>query len=177
MPRAIRAFAVAAAQQDNMPFGKFALLLVRTAVRPSPIHGLGCFTCEPIRSGTVIWQLNALVDISFSGAQILAMPESFQIFLAQYASKDFGLDRYVFCSDNARFINHAVPPNLTHNAPSSAEKIFANKDISAGEELTLDYQFVDDPNEAGNVLTEIGLRHCKQSEMDPRIKKEHDGLP
>lgn len=76
----------------------------------------------------------------------------------------------MFCTDNARFMNHALPPNLTHNANSSADKIFANRDIAAGEELTVNYQFVDDPNEAGNILAEISLAFGDLDELDPRIK-------
>jgi SET domain-containing protein len=146
------------------------LLLIRTKVLPSTIHGVGCFTCEAIKAGTAVWQLHPVVDVAFSAAQILAMPPAFQIFLAQYASKDRGQDRYVLCTDNARFINHAVPPNLRHSSNTSAENIFANRDIVSGEELTLDYQFVDDPDEAGNVLTEIGMANGDTDELDPRIK-------
>ena len=98
------------------------------------------------------------------------MPPAFQLFLAQYASKDAGRDRYVYCSDNARFINHARSPNLTHNRPSGADLIFANKDIAAGEELTLDYQYVDDPDEPGNVLTQIARQAGDGEDLDQRLK-------
>ena len=145
------------------------MLLIRTKVLPSEIHGVGCFTCEAVKSGATIWELNPVVDLAFSAAQILAMPKAFQLFLAQYASKDRGLDRYVFCTDNARFFNHAVLPNLKHSANSGAKEIFAIRDIAAGEELTVDYQFVDDPSEPGNVLTEIGLASGNSEDWDPRI--------
>lgn len=146
------------------------MLLIRTKVLTSQIHGVGCFACEAIKLGTIVWQLHPVVDIVFSAAQIVAMPQAFQIFLTQYASKDVGQDRYVLCTDNARFINHAASPNLTHSSPTSADKIFANKDIIAGEELTLDYQFVDDPNEPGNILTQIALTFGDLDDLDPRIK-------
>jgi SET domain-containing protein len=146
------------------------LLVIRTKIRASDIHGVGCFSVDAVKAGTVVWRLHPAVDLAFSAAQIRAMPEAFQIFLSQYASKDFGQDRYVLCSDNARFINHAVLPNLTHNKPVSADSIFANRDIAAGEELTLNYQFVDDPAETGNVLTEIGLTFGGEDELDPRLQ-------
>lgn len=151
------------------------MLLIRTKVLPSLIHGVGCFTCDAVKAGAAVWELNPVVDVAFSAAQILAMPKAFQLFLAQYASKDRGLDRYVFCTDNARFFNHAAAPNLKHSANSSAEKIFASRDIAPGEELTVDYQFVDDPNEPGNVLTEIGLASGNSDEWDPRIKPSPAG--
>jgi len=142
------------------------LFLIRTKVCVSQIHGIGCFAGEAVEGGTVVWQFHPVVDVYYSAAQILAMPSAFQIFLSRYASKDFGVDRYVLCTDNARFINHAETPNMSH----SSNTILANRDIAAGEELTLNYQFVDDPNEAGNILTQIGLTSGDWDDLDPRIK-------
>ena len=53
----------------------------------------------------------------------------------------------------------------------------ANRDIGAAEELTLNYQFVDNPNETGNILTEIGLASGDPDDLDPRIKRAHSRLP
>ena len=143
--------------------------MIWTKIRASDIHGVGCFSVDAIKAGTIVWRLHPAVDLAFTASQIESMPKAFQIFLSQYASKDFGQDRYVLCSDNARFINHAASPNLTHNKPVSADSIFANRDIAAGEELTLNYQFVDDPGETGNVLTKIGLAFGREDELDPRL--------
>lgn len=146
------------------------MLLIRTGITVSPIHGVGCFACDSISAGTMVWQLDPRIDLVFARDEILAMPRAMQIFLVQYASKDVGQDRYVYCSDNARFINHAGSPNLVHNAVTSATAMFARRDIAPGEELTLDYRFVDDPQEAGNVLTEIGRSFGEQDYFDPRSK-------
>lgn len=146
------------------------MLVIHTKISKSPIHGVGCFAAEPVRSGTVVWQLDPRIDLIFTAGQIKAAPKAFQIFLVQYASKDAGQDRYVYCADNARFINHAVEPNLVHNAATAATLMFARRDIEAGEELTLDYHFVDDPEESGNILTELGLAFGEPDYLDPRIK-------
>ena len=152
------------------PIGRVRLLMIRTKIVTSPIHGVGCFACDASAKGAIVWQFHPQIDLVFTRTQILAMPQAFQIFLVQYASKDLSQDRYVYCSDNSRFINHAVGPNLVHNADTSATTMFASRDIAAGEELTLDYRFVDDPDEAGNVLTEIGLAFGERDYLDPRIK-------
>jgi uncharacterized protein len=138
-----------------------ALLLARTKIDTSPIHGIGCFARDPIRSGTLVWKHHHIVDIAFSAEQIRAMPPVFQAFLTQYASKEFGEDRYTLCADNARFINHSDTPNLTH----AADTIVANRDIAADEELTLDYRRVDNPYEPGNVLTEISRKNGDYDEL------------
>ena len=148
------------------------MLLIRTTIAASPIHGVGCFARDSVSSGTMIWQFHPRIDLVFARDEILAMPQALQIFMVQYASKDVGQDRYVYCSDNARFINHAGSPNLVHNAVTSATAMFARRDIAPGEELTLDYRFVDDPYEAGNVLTEIGRSFGEQDYLDPRLKDQ-----
>lgn len=146
------------------------MLLIRTRIAASAIHGVGCFACDSVNSGTMVWQFHPRIDLVFTRDEILVMPQAVQIFMVQYASKDVGQDRYVYCADNARFLNHAGSPNLVHNAVTSATAMFARRDIAAGEELTLDYRFVDDPYEAGNVLTEIGRSFGEQDFLDPRLK-------
>jgi len=146
------------------------LLLIRTKIKESPIHGVGCFASEAATAGSIVWRLDPRIDLAFTAAEILATPPAFQVFMVQYASKDGGQDRYVYCADNARFINHAEEPNLVHNADTSATLIFARRDIEPGEELTLDYRFVDDPDEAGNILTELGVAFGEPDYLDPRIK-------
>ena len=139
------------------------MFLISTKVAASEIHGSGCFTEHKIKAGTVVWRFHPKVDVGFSGAQVLAMPPAFQAFLARYASKEFGEDRYTLCTDDARFLNHSNTPNLMHKA----DTIVAKRDIAAGEELTLNYRFVDDPNEAGNVLSQIALG--ESDKFDPPI--------
>lgn len=158
------------ASDGLVPGQEAYLLLIRTRIAASPIHGVGCFACEAVTSGTMVWRLDPRFDLMFARAEILSMPRAIQTLMVQYASKDAGVDRYVYCSDNARFINHASFPNLVHNSVSSATEMFSQKDIAPGEELTLDYGFVDDPFEAGNVLTEIGRSFGDAEYLDHRLK-------
>jgi len=39
------------------------MLLVRTRLNPSKIHGLGCFAAERISRGTVVWTLDESIDM------------------------------------------------------------------------------------------------------------------
>jgi hypothetical protein len=131
---------------------------------------VGCFAATALEAGRMVWMLDPRIDLVLAASDILAMPPAMQIFLARYASKDFGKDRYVYCSDNARFINHSSAPNLVHNAPVSATEIFTSRPVAAGEELTLNYDFVDDPGEAGNVLARIAAEFGETDYLDPRVK-------
>jgi hypothetical protein len=47
---------------------------------------------------------------------------------------------YVFCGDNAKFMNHSTDPNC--DDPEGRYTV-ANRDIEAGEELTSDYTTFD----------------------------------
>jgi SET domain-containing protein len=105
--------------------------------------------------------------MALSAKQILSMPPAFQAFLARYASKEFGEDRYTLCADNARFINHSDSPSLRH----VADTIVATRDIAAGEELTLNYRFLDDPYEAGNILTKISRDRGERDALYEKLGK------
>jgi uncharacterized protein len=146
------------------------VFVIDTRVGRSRIHGVGCFTAWALEAGRTVWVLDPRIDLVLTASDILAMPSAMQIFLARYASKDFGKDRYVYCSDNARFINHSRTPNLVHNAPVSATEIVTSRPIAAGEELTLNYDFVDDPGESDNVLARIAAEFGETDYLDPRVK-------
>jgi len=51
------------------------------------------------------------------------------------------------------------------------QTIWATRNIDAGEALTLDDQFCDDPGDVGNVLTEITLGSADWNDLDPRLKR------
>jgi len=85
-------------------------MLVKTEVRPSPIHGNGCFAAEFIPEGKTVW------------CHIERLEKS-PIHLCD------------FC-DDARFINHSFDPNT---GPSPFGETIALRDIRAGEEITENY--------------------------------------
>lgn len=111
-------------------------MLVETEIRPSPIHGMGCFTLEPIERGDVVWVLSEL-DKRFS-KHLLWSREVLRL-LEHYAYFDAQLDAWILPVDDARFMNHSDEPNLT----SSWSSDVAARDIAAGEELTCDYRTFD----------------------------------
>ena len=110
------------------------MFCVPTYVKRSRIHGVGVFTPEPIREGTLIWDFVEDVDWRLTPEDLSSFPEPFQSRLRQYCYLDpSGL--YVLCGDNAKFMNHAPDPNCD----DSGDVTRAARDIEAGEELTCDY--------------------------------------
>lgn len=120
------------------------MLLVRTSVGPSPIHGLGCFSDEPIRQGQRVWQLDPAMDREFDAAALSALPEALRLLLRRYGYTQLRQGRRVviLCGDNARYMNHSSHPNLLE-AGAANELNLAARDIGAGEELTCDYRQFD----------------------------------
>jgi SET domain-containing protein len=120
------------------------MLLVRTTLDISRIHGIGLFAAEFIREGTILWRLHPNIDILLTEEQIneLAAPSQEQTRRYTYRDRYSGL--YVLCGDDARFFNHSDDPNCLDIVNSAEEELtIARRDIEPGEELTCDYASFD----------------------------------
>jgi uncharacterized protein len=125
------------------------MLLVPTELRPSPLHGIGLFASAPIARGTAVWRFAPGFDQEFDDAEIDRMEPHIRGFFDTYGYLDRTTKRLILCFDNARFANHSESPNLRPDYTQDAFGIdVALRDISAGEELTLDY---DDFEEGGRL--------------------------
>ncbi len=118
------------------------MLLVRTQLGISAIHGIGLFAAEFISEGTIIWKFHPDIDIRLTAEQIgeLAGPCREQTRKYTYREKQTGL--YVLCGDDARFFNHCGEPNCI-DIFNSEDLTIAARDIRGGEELTCDYALFD----------------------------------
>jgi SET domain-containing protein len=116
------------------------MLLIRASVRPSPIHGYGCFTEERIRAGQVVWVFDPRIDTRMSAADLPTLPAPVRDFLLTYGYQEMhdGQLTVVLCGDHAKYFNHSETPNLIDD-----ETNIAARDIEAGEELTCNYHAFD----------------------------------
>lgn len=120
------------------------MMLVKTKLSLSGIHGIGLFADEFIPKGTIIWKYSSGLDRAFTEEELVGMSALNREFLETYCFKYFG--KYYLCVDDARFMNHSTKPNCTD---VGVENIKDNdlgytatlRDIEAGEELTCDYSF------------------------------------
>lgn len=119
------------------------MLLVKTFLDKSRIHGVGLFAAEPIRRGTVLWRLEPSIDVQLTAAQIEALAPAAREQIAKYTYRDRVLGTYVLCGDDARFFNHDVDPNCHDHPDGRGGTTVAARDIAAGEELTCDYASFD----------------------------------
>lgn len=121
------------------------MLLVRTSVRFSPIHGLGCFAEEDIPKGKVIWRFDPLLDLAIPEESIRNFPPAVSEFLQIYSYAEIrgGKKMYILCGDHARHMNHSESPNLLEGYDHGESTNIAARDIKAGEELTCNYNEFD----------------------------------
>jgi SET domain-containing protein len=119
------------------------VLLVRTVLRESAIHGLGVFADQDIPKGTVVWTLDPLIDRILTLDDLERLPDHVRLFVQVYSEYFSELGLVVLSGDNDRFTNHSADPNTVVVLPNGpAAKVIAARDIAAGEEITCDYTVI-----------------------------------
>lgn len=116
------------------------MMLIRTRVGPSAIHGLGLFAAESVAKGTPVWRFERGFDQEFSSEEAAALPAHTREHLRGYGFVSREDGRIVKSGDHACFMNHAAPPNTgAARGATGPVTTVALRDIAAGEELTCDY--------------------------------------
>ena len=119
------------------------MLVVRTSLRPSSIHGVGVFAEEPIAKGQLVWVFEPRIDIRIPLKDLAGFPLAAQQFMQTCSYEELfeGERVLVVCADNGRFVNHSDQPNCID---SEVERLqTAARDIPVGEELTCNYYLSD----------------------------------
>jgi uncharacterized protein len=133
------------------------MLLVKTQIGSSKVHGIGLFADQFIPEGTVTWQYHPDFDSAYSESDILKMPATAREIFWKYAYYDKELGLYILCSDDQRFINHEPAfPNII----STPRQDVTARDILAGEELLCDYNCYDD-----TYFMRVGMPHLAKTTL------------
>ena len=148
------------------------MLLVKTKVLPSPLHGYGLFADEPITKGTEIWRFTPGFDQKFTREQILSWPDLLQIYIYKYCWRSKKSKLYCFSADDGKYFNHSNSPNVLSAYYDNEEEVVtrALRDIQVGEELLDNYNSFEDERSEGDVLDEIAEKFHLKDELDPRFK-------
>ncbi|MEI6580842.1 MAG: SET domain-containing protein [bacterium] len=124
------------------------MILFKTELKQSNIHGIGIFTKEFIPKGSKVWEFKDGFDLIIPKEKFNELSDGAkeQVLNYAYISKKTG--SYVLCTDDSRFFNHSSKANTTCVVPdilNSDEDLecFAIKDINIGEELTNNYEEFD----------------------------------
>jgi SET domain-containing protein len=119
------------------------MLLVKTYLAESRIHGIGLFAAQRIQKGTVVWRLEPTLDLELTEPQIEALAPPAREQIRKYTYLDLVRGTYVLCGDDARFFNHSDAPNCHDFPDADGGTTVAARDIGEGEELTSDYSRFD----------------------------------
>lgn len=113
------------------------MLLVKTYLDRSRIHGLGVFASKFIAKGTKIWRFVEGFDRCYTPRQFARLPKQARDYLKEYAYRADG--EILFTVDNDHYINHSEIPN-THLRGGYA---IASRNIAKGAEITNNYREFD----------------------------------
>lgn len=114
------------------------MLLVKTLLKSSTIHGLGLFADEDITEGQIWWSHNEVFDRTISTDQFDGLPLVAQDHIRKYGfRRDDGST--LVCGDCAMFVNHSGAPNSREDAAGNS---VATRLIKRGEEITEDYRAI-----------------------------------
>jgi SET domain-containing protein len=147
------------------------MMLVKTTVKESRIHGLGLFADQFIPKGTEIWKFTPGFDQKFTREQIESFPDLLQIYIYKYSWRGKKSKLYCFSSDNGKYFNHSKAPNVLSEEREAEEEVVtvALRDILEGEEILDDYSSFADTSE-DNILYEIEQKfNLSRGDLDPGL--------
>ena len=113
------------------------MLLVKTYLDKSDIHGLGVFAGELIRKGKKIWRFVDGFDRAYTRKQFAKLPKAARDYIKFHGYRVDG--EILLTVDNDHHMNHSNDANTDwHDG-----HIVAIRDIPKGIELTNDYRLFD----------------------------------
>lgn len=118
------------------------MLTVKTKIGQSKIAGIGLFADGFIPKGTLVWKFQKGFDLELSKSQFDELSEPAKEQVLNYCYFNSKTQKYIVCSDDARFFNHSDNPNVS-SGPEDDHIDKALKDIQIGEELTQNYKMFD----------------------------------
>jgi SET domain-containing protein len=113
------------------------MLLVKTYLDKSDIHGFGVFAGEFISKGKKIWRFVDGFDRVYSPREFSKLPKAARDFIRFHGYRVDG--EILLTVDHDRHINHSEDANTTWRNGYS----IARCDIAKGSEITNDYREID----------------------------------
>jgi len=110
-----------------------SMLLVKTYLARSTIHGLGVFAGEYIRKGTKVWRFVDGFDRAYSPKAFARLPKAARDYIKHHGYRVDG--EILLTVDHDHHINHSEDPNTYWRNGY----IVARRSIRKGQEITNDY--------------------------------------
>src|SRR3954447_21631772 len=113
------------------------MLLIRTYLEKSAIHGLGGFAGEFVRKGTKVWRYVEGFDRAWSPLEFAKLPKPARDFIQRHGYRVDG--EILLTADHDHHMNHSERANTKWQNGH----IVACRDIFRGDEITNDYRILD----------------------------------
>jgi SET domain-containing protein len=114
------------------------MLLVKTVLGKSKIHGLGVFAAESIRKGKRVWRFEEGFDRIYTRKEFSKLPKAARDFIRFHGYAVNG--DVMLTVDHDRHMNHSRRANTKWYRGH----IVARRNIPKGEEITNDYRLFDE---------------------------------
>jgi len=110
------------------------MLLVKTYLDKSKVHGLGVFAGQSIRKGAKIWRFVYGFDRFYTRKRLAKLPKQARDYINLHGYQ--WKNEILLSMDYDTFMNHSENPNTDfHNG-----FVIARNNIRKGEEITNDYR-------------------------------------
>jgi SET domain-containing protein len=110
------------------------MLLVKTYIDKSNVHGLGVFAGQFVRKGTKIWRFVYGFDRFYTRKRLAKLPKPARDYINLHGYQ--WKNEILLSMDYDTFMNHSENPNTDfHNG-----YVIARSNIHKGEEITNDYR-------------------------------------
>jgi SET domain-containing protein len=120
------------------------VLLVKTKLSASSLHGFGVLADEHIPAGAEVWRFQPGFDLEKTEEEIKSLPELVGEWFKNFGYLDHHFNKYILSFDNARFINHSEEPNVRPDYAKDSRGVgIAQRAIEPGEELTINYREIE----------------------------------
>ena len=113
------------------------LIIVRTYLEKSPIHGFGVFAAEPVAKGAVVWEFHPVFDIRITEEEFEKLPDASRREIEPHCYQPEPGGEIYYESTMGKYMNHSREPNVDFSEVGVG---VATRDIQQGEELTCDYR-------------------------------------
>lgn len=115
------------------------MILVKTCLNKSKIHGMGLFANENIKSGTIVYKPSPGLDIKITDEEFFKIEINCQETIRHYGFKSKVDSMWHLAFDDIRFCNHSKSGNLSQSEINNGKCLITNRDIKKGEELLQNY--------------------------------------
>jgi len=110
------------------------MLLVKTYLDKSKIHGIGVFAAEPIRKGARMWRFVYGFDRFYTRKRLAKLPKAARDYINLHGYQ--WKNEILLSMDYDTFMNHSENPNTDFRNGF----VIARSNIRRGEEITNDYR-------------------------------------